>query len=144
MQCPKCNQFNPPEAAFCLNCASSLAAPPPFVGHQQQQGQQQFPSPGYPVASQPHQAGGQEASQKPLIALILAISAFLCCGPLTGVPAAIVGWMELDAIKNGRSPASGKTMATIGFWGGIVASILHTIVTIIFILLSALSGGGGF
>ena len=91
----------------------------------------------------PHKpAGGMEASQKPMIALILAIAAFLCCGPFTGVPAAIVGWMELDAIKNGRSPESGKTMATIGFWGGISATVIHGIGYVLWILLSALASSG--
>ncbi len=133
--------MNPPEAAFCLNCSTSLSPTPPFIG--QQQGQPGFGAPNFPMAAQPKTNEAEEASQKPLIALILAISAFFCCGPITGVPAAIVGWMELDAIKNGRSPVSGKTMATIGLWGGIAATIIHSILFVIWILFSALAAGGG-
>ncbi len=76
--------------------------------------------------------------------MILAIAGFLCCGPLLGVPAAILGWMELDAIKNGRSPESGKTMATVGLWGGIVATVGHVIFWFISFFLGLLSGGGGY
>lgn len=82
------------------------------------------------------------SGQKATIALVLAIAAFFCCGPFAGIPAAIVGWMELDAIKNGRSPQSGKMMATIGLWGGIAASLLHTVGWFLFAILSMLGGGG--
>lgn len=144
--CPKCNQPNPAEAAFCLNCASSLGqtAEPPFIGQQQnqQRGQQQWPGAnvGAPVVggySAPGTTGG--TSQKGVAALVLAIIALLCCGPITGVPAAILGWMELDAIKNGRSPQDGKWMGMVGLWGGIISSILHVIFYVLWVLLSAMS-----
>jgi hypothetical protein len=70
-----------------------------------------------------------------MIALGLAVAALFCCGPLTGIPAAIVGWMELSAIKDGRSPASGKWMAMVGIFGGIAATILH----VVFYMLGLLS-----
>lgn len=76
--------------------------------------------------------------------MILAIAGFLCCGPILGIPAAILGWMELDAIKNGRAPASGKTMATIGLWGGIVATVLHVLFWVLSFFLGLISGGGGY
>lgn len=81
-------------------------------------------------------------SQKPMIAMILAIGGFLCCGPLLGIPAAILGWMELDAIKHGRSPESGKMMATVGFWGGIAATIVHIAFYVISFLMGLVSSSG--
>lgn len=115
--CPKCHQLNPAEAAFCLNCASPIGAPQQFGG----------PSPAPAV------------SQKGLFSLILAIVALICCGPFAGIPAAILGWMELDAIKNGRSPADNKWMAMVGLWGGIVSTLLHIAAYVLYVMLGMLS-----
>lgn len=84
-----------------------------------------------------------QESQKPMISMVLAIAAFFCCGPLLGIPAAILGWIELDAIKSGKTPASGKTMATIGLWGGIAATIIHIVGYLIWVLLGAMSAASG-
>lgn len=122
--CPQCQQPNPPQAAFCLNCASPLgAAAPP----------QQFAAP----------ASAGQASQKGMIAMILAIVALICCGPFTGVPAAILGWMELDSIKNGRVPADGKVMAMVGLWGGIASSLIHIVGYVLWVLMGMLSAASG-
>lgn len=75
-----------------------------------------------------------------MVALGLAIGALFCCGPLTGIPAAIVGWMELDSIKKGQSSESGKWMAMVGLWGGIASTILHIVlyaIYVIFVMLAA-------
>lgn len=136
--------MNPPDAAFCLNCASALGVggqayqqqSPPYVG-----GQTPY------VGAPPQQFGGGQnfgmqggpqpaSSQRPMIALVLAIAGLLCCGPFTGIPAAIVGWLELDAIKNGKSPVDGKVMAQIGLWGGIAVTLLHTIGWVLMMFLS--------
>lgn len=128
--CPNCNQPNPSEAAFCLNCAAALS-PAPHIG-----GAPKQPFAGGQIGGQ-SQASGD--GQKAVIALVLAIVAFLCCGPFAGIPAAILGWMELDAIKNGRSPADKKWMAMVGLWGGIVATIGHAVFYIFWVGLSMFS-----
>jgi len=115
--CPKCHQLNPAEAAFCLNCASPIG----------------------PIALPQQFAGAPAASQKGLISLILAIVALICCGPFAGIPAAILGWMELDSIKNGRSPADNKWMAMVGLWGGIASTVLHIIGYVLWVMLGMLS-----
>ena len=132
--CSKCNQSNPSDASFCLNCASPLESDHggPFVGQQNAGGFQQAST------GQPSAASG--SGQKATIALILAIVAFLCCGPFAGIPAAIVGWMELDAIKNGRSPEGGRWMALVGLWGGIAATLLHGVGYVLWVLLTAMAG----
>ena len=86
------------------------------------------------VAQQP--AG---ASQRAIISVVLAGLALVCCGLFTGIPAAIMGWMELDAISKGQSSPAGKWMAQVGLYGGIAFSILHLIVTVIWLMLSALA-----
>lgn len=119
--CPKCNQLNPVEAAFCLNCASPLAAaqyhvPPPYGN-----------------------AAPAGTSQKGLISLILAIVALICCGPFAGIPAAILGWLELDAIKSGRSSGENRWMALVGLWGGIASTLIHIIGYVLWVLMGMLS-----
>lgn len=125
--CPKCNQMNPAEAAFCLNCASPIGSAPPPIGAPSQFG-----------TTPPVQPGAQP-SQKGLFSLILAIIALICCGPFAGIPAAILGWMELDAIKTGRTPADNKWMAQVGLWGGIVSTVLHIIGYVLYVMLGMLS-----
>ena len=71
---------------------------------------------------------------------MLTICGLLLCCALTSVPGAILGWMEVSAIKQGRSSPAGMVMAQIGLWGGIFISIL-TLFFYGFYLLLALSGG---
>jgi len=132
--CPKCNQVNPPEAAFCRNCAAPIG---PTVGAPPQQfgGQNFSPQTGGP-------SGG--AGQKAIAALVLAIIGLLCCGGFTGVPAAIVGWMELDAIKNGRSSSAGKWMAQTGLWGGIAVTVIHGAVWILYLLMGMMASSNPY
>ena len=120
--------MNPADAAFCLNCASPMTP----AAHQPAGGQQQF------VPS-----GTTAQSQKGLYSLILAIVALLCCGPFAGIPAAILGWMELDAIKTGRSSAENKWMAMVGLWGGIATTIIHVAGYVLWILMGMLSAASG-
>ncbi len=133
--CPKCNQINPADAAFCLNCASPISAPPPYVGAPPPVGAQPVDLGGSHFGTQP-QAG---ASQRAIIALSLALAGLFCCGPFTALPAAVVGWIELDAINKGQSPPAGKWMAQVGLWGGIVFTILHVIGYFVWIGLSMLA-----
>lgn len=126
--CQKCGTINPPQATFCQNCAAQLTQDPPQWDKGGGSGQNTV----------------QAATQRPLIAMILAIAAFFCCGPLLGIPAAILGWLELSAIKEGRSPASGKTMASIGLWGGIASTVIHAGLWLIWMLLGAASSVGQY
>jgi hypothetical protein len=76
--------------------------------------------------------------------LILAGAALLCCGLFTGIPAAIVGWLELGAIKSGQAPAAGKWMALVGIWGGIAGTVIQFGVWFFMGLMSALSDPYGY
>ncbi len=138
--CPKCNLSNPAQAAFCHNCATPLGAGP-TVGAQQQAWPQN--PVGGAVAGGQYVAAPQE-TQRAMISMLMAIGAFLCCGPLLGIPAAILGWLELDAIKSGRASANGKTMATVGLWGGIASTVIHVGIWIIWMLLGALSSASAY
>lgn len=135
--CRNCNSQNPSDAAFCRNCASPLSPAQPKnqqAGQPPNFGAQQV---GQNFAASSTNSGG--ASQRAIIALVLIIAGLICCGPLASIPAAIVGWMEMDAIKKGQSPPSGMWMAQVGLWGGIIVTILTTIGGFLFLLLSAAS-----
>lgn len=133
--CPRCQTPNLAEAMFCASCAAPLGPAPMPPNQQGGAGQQAFAS--APSSSSP--------SGQAIISFVLAIVALiLCCGPLTGVPAAIVGWMELGAIKAGRSSPAGRWMAQVGIWGGIVISILSILAVVGWLLLSLMAGAGGY
>ena len=142
--CQNCKQSNPFEAAFCLNCAAPLAGNQPPGGQQQADQQRNQPNFGGQAAGQNFAQSPMNsnpgASQRAIAALCLTIAGLvLCCGPLTAIPAAIVGWMEMDAIKKGQSPSAGMWMAQVGLWGGIAVTIITTIGGLLFLLLSAAS-----
>ncbi|HEX8287774.1 MAG TPA: DUF4190 domain-containing protein [Pyrinomonadaceae bacterium] len=150
--CPNCQSPNPSDAAFCRHCASPLASGAggqnPFTGQQQnqqnQQHNQQWNSP--PPGGQVHgnfAAANAGASGRAIASLALAIcTLILCCGPVTGIPGAILGWLEINAIKEGRSSPKGLTMAQIGLWGGIAATVLSIIFYFLFMFMGMLGGGG--
>ncbi len=145
--CQNCNKPNPVDAAFCRHCASSQFHPinPPTAQAQQagQFGNQAWtPGPGGLQGSNFGQAPvGDGASGRAIASMILAIAALvLCCGIFTGVPAAILGWMEIAAIKEGRSSQKGLIMAQIGMWGGIAVSALSVLGWGVYLLLVVAGG----
>jgi hypothetical protein len=66
-----------------------------------------------------------KASGLAITALILGILSFCCCGFFAGIPAAIVGWIENNNIKAGKSSEKGKWMAILGIVLGLL-SLLWT------------------
>ena len=131
-RCPQCGATNASQAKFCGSCGAVIPAPsssPP-------------PPPANYIGPNPQPVPPPSASNsKAVIALVLGIASVFCCGPFTGIPAAIVGKMEMDAIKQGRSPQSNMGMAKAGFWIGIVGTglfILSFVLMFIFGLFSSL------
>lgn len=151
--CPKCQTPNPAHAQFCHNCGTRFGGSPVFSGpvpnhpHVAAVGVGAQPASG-PFIGQPQNVpvvgstSAQTGASKTAVAsMILAITALMCFGPLTGIPAAILGWMELAAIKQGRSDRSNAWMAHVGLWGGIIFSILATGMFFLMLILSAASAG---
>lgn len=140
--CSNCNQTNPIEATFCRQCASPLSSgqssPPPRQNEQgwnqqninNQKGQNNFAATG----------GG--VSQRAMTAAGLAAAALLCCGFFTGIPAAILGWLEIQAIKEGKSSPEGMMMAQVGVWLGIAGTIINAVVTVIVLAVMGLGSRG--
>ena len=149
--CPQCQASNPADGSFCRVCASPIALvqptysqpqpqtwqqpnqqwqqPPPYQWQdapQNQQWQQQTPF-GGPIQAYSPRPFQPAPSNRPVIALCLVIAGFMCCRPLLSDPGAILRWREINAIGEGRAPESGKGMAQVAMWGGIVVTVLSTI-----------------
>lgn len=145
--CRNCNQTNPPEAMFCRQCASPLDAGQPNqqqYANPPQYNQQQYNQPNYgnQGVQQNFASASGGASSRATQSAILAVVALLCCGFITGIPAAILGWLEIQAIKEGKSSPEGMMMAQIGLWLGIGGTIINAIGG--FILLILMSAGGRY
>ena len=80
----------------------------------------------------------QTASSRAIAALILGILSLVCMGFTTGIPAIILGSMELKAIKSGTSPKVGEGVAKIGYILGIIGTVLTCLVALAFAVLIAL------
>lgn len=95
-------------------------------------------------SSQPTQTGSTRA----LVALILGILSLVCGGFLTGIPAIIIGNMELKAIKKGEAPKEGEGIAKVGYILGIVGTVLTCLAMMAMLLLMllgiSLGAGGAF
>jgi len=75
------------------------------------------------------------ASSNAIISLVLGILSYISCGIFVAIPAWIIGKKELGEIDAGRSPESGRTMAKIGMWLGIVNVILSIIAIFVMMIL---------
>lgn len=78
------------------------------------------------------------ASTRALAALICGILSLVCMGFVTGIPAIILGSMELKAIKAGSSPTAGEGIAKVGYILGIVGTVLTCLAMLGFAALMAL------
>lgn len=92
-----------------------------------------------PVASpSPPPPAGAGASGRAVAALILGILSLVCMGFLAGVPAIILGSMELKAIRRGEAPAAGEGVAKVGYILGIIGTVLTCLATLAAIALMVL------
>jgi len=86
----------------------------------------------------PVSAQGQDQTLA-IVSLVTGILSILCCGPITGIPAIITGFMAKNNIDANPSQYTGRGMAIAGMiMGGI--SILFGILYIIYILLVGFPG----
>ncbi len=146
--CQNCSQSNPQEATYCRQCASPLNAQsqqqqqynnqPPQFGNQQQWNQPNYGN----NQVQNSQQNTEGNSNRAMLAAGLAVAGLFCCGIFTGIPAAILGWLEISAIKEGKAPQSGMMMAQVGLWLGIIGSIINTIINFLVLIMMSMGGGG--
>ncbi len=74
-------------------------------------------------------------SSKALVSLILGILSLVCFGFLAGIPAIILGRMELKAIDQGLSPESNRNMAKIGYILGLIGTILTCLASLAYVVI---------
>lgn len=167
MFCTRCGTPNPDEASFCRNCSATLVKPGQPARPTTSSGsstspyaqpsstttppvQDQAPYPGY--QGFPIQQGGYirptsgqqgSASGRAIAAMVLSLISLFTCGPFMSIPGAILGKLELNAIRSGQSPAAGETFAKIGFYGGLVFTALYCLGGLIWGLLSFIGAGFG-
>lgn len=84
-----------------------------------------------PVEPQATPPAGPPASARATTTLILGILSIVCAGFLAGIPAIIIGRMELRDIKSGIAPKSGEGIAKVGFILGIIGTALSCIITLV-------------
>lgn len=77
-------------------------------------------------------------SGKAITALVLGILSMICCGFLTGIPGIVLGKQEMNAIRDGKSDESGKSLATIGFILSIIGTAFSCLATIAYIAMIVL------
>ena len=154
MYCTRCGTKNAEESMFCTNCSEPLArrrptqpasqgetqpprpyafpttpqAPPsssPYPGYQSSYTPGQIYQPYQSsYAAQPPVVGGS-ASGRSIASMVLSIIGIAGCGPLTSIPGMILGKVEMNAIKEGRAPKAGDIFAKVGFYLGLVVTVLY-------------------
>jgi|SRR5882672_5163538 len=153
MFCTRCGANNLDTDQFCRSCSSPLAKPggaqgqgvssgspqqpypysTPGPGQQQQPPQGYTPNPGYQAQPQygyANQMSGQQggASGRAIAALVLGIVSFVMCCTPAGIIGIVLGKIEMNAIREGRAPRAGESVAKVGFYLGIVATALSLLV----------------
>jgi len=89
---------------------------------------------------QPQEGGAprQGASGRAITTLILGILSIMCMGFFAGIPAIIIGTMEMRAIKAGHAPVAGESAAKAGYILGIIGTALTCLSMLIFFIVAAL------
>lgn len=107
MYCSNCGGNLPEGVNFCPKCGTPSAAS----------------RPGQTPAGTPVPTGPQESGRGALI-LVLGILALIMLGPITGIPAWIMGARDLRKIREGSIAPSEQTMTQVGMILGIVGTVL--------------------
>lgn len=85
-----------------------------------------------------------------IAAFVLGILSFVGCGPCFGIPALVIGLIELQNIKNHSSSSEGRAFALTGaILGGISLAlallfVLVYAIIIFVVILAETAGSGGF
>jgi len=78
--------------------------------------------------NRPQPALAQAASGRAIVAMVLGIFSLLCLGFLAGIPAIVLGYTEIKAIREGKSPPSGDSAAKAGLILGILGTALSLLI----------------
>jgi hypothetical protein len=95
-------------------------------------------SPGLAVEP-PGTSSGRGASGRSILSLVLSIIGIAGFGPLTSIAGTILGKQELTAINEGRAAEAGRTFAKVGFYLGIITTILYCGMGLVWMAVAALA-----
>lgn len=76
---------------------------------------------------------------KAIVTLVLGILSLLCCGFFSGIPAILLGRVELKAIDEGRSAEENRGLTKAGFILGLVGTILSCLGILAYLAIIALA-----
>lgn len=147
MFCTNCGETNRNDAQFCSKCGNNLRpgfTPPSATESQtmplppssvtddrpyQPPVGSSYPSQNIPQNMPPSYANyapplPNSASGRAIASLVLSIISLVIC-PLFSIPAAIMGKLEMDAIKAGTASPAGMGYAKAGFWIGLICTLLY-------------------
>jgi Domain of unknown function (DUF4190)/zinc-ribbon domain len=147
MYCTQCGTANSDELKFCSNCGAPMARRGVTPQNRASSGSAQEPNPAYrgdspyPAYSgpaypiHPQDAG---ASGRAVISMILSVISPFTCWLFLSVPGLILGKMEMNAIRDGQAPKAGETFAKIGFYVGLVVTVLSLLIPVIWLMILAI------
>lgn len=82
---------------------------------------------------------GQQAQKtgngRAILSLVLGLVGLLFCG-FTAIPGAILGWMEMQAVREGRAPQSNGGTAKIAFWLNVAVLVLTVLAVVLMMFFS--------
>jgi hypothetical protein len=114
MFCPQCGENLQPDAKFCYKCGAQIS--PVNAGN-----------PGTQSSPASTQAGYQKPGRGGVI-LTLGILSIVMFGPLTGIPAWIMGHHDLREIRAGLISQGEYSLTTAGMVLGIIGTCIGAIV----------------
>lgn len=88
----------------------------------------------------PAMPSAESASGRAVIAMVLSIISPFTCWPFLSIPGMILGKMEMNAIRNGQAPKAGETFAKIGFYVGLVITVLSLILPLVWLIVFVFQG----
>lgn len=76
---------------------------------------------------QPPPAGAGQDQTMAIVSLVLGVLSIFCCGFLTGIPAAIIGFMHKNKVDANPNQFGGRGLALAGIITGVIGTILGII-----------------
>jgi len=84
-------------------------------------------------------AAGRRDDGLAIASLITGITSITCCGPLSGIPAIVMGFVSRNRIARAAGALGGRGMATAGLILGVVGSAFWTVGLIVAVLVYTLN-----
>lgn len=83
-------------------------------------------------------------SGRAITSLILGILSLTCCGFISGIPAIILGRLEMKTIDQSGLPNSNRTLAKVGMVLGIIGTALSILYALFTVIMFALGLSGPY